>query len=147
MGTKGFIFLVILSTLTVAALIVRQNIKDNIKGKLTSLSLRNLSGGLNAVADIELTFEITNNSWFKFAVNDFKADIYNVTSGRFITENVIKRRVEIPKGVSEQDVVLLNNKIVGLLSEFASGMPDLLAVIRFRVFGINIKIEQEIKIS
>jgi len=147
MGNKVFIFLGILSVLTVALIIVRQNIKDNLKGKLTSVSLRNLSGGLDAVADIELTFEITNNSWFKFAVNDFKADIYNVTSGRFITENVVKRRVEIPIGVSKQDVLLLNNKIVGLLSEFASGMPNLLAVIRFRVFGISIKIEQEIKIS
>lgn len=147
MRAKGFIFLVILSTLTVAFLIVRQNIKDNVKGKLTSVSLSNLSGGLDVVADIKLKFEITNKSWFKFAVNDFKADIYNVTSGRFITENVIKRRVEIPKGVSEQEVELLNNKLIGLISELTSGIPSLLAVIRFRVFGISIKIEQEIKIS
>lgn len=109
------------------------------------VNIKNIRGLLSPVVDVDLTFQITNNSWFKFAVNDFKADIYNSATNTFLTENMVLKRVEIPIGVSSHKVELLDNKIIGTAAEFLSGDVKLLAIISFRVLGIKIKIEENIK--
>ena len=137
---------IFLGLMVVAILLVKANVETNLTGKITSVDIVNVRNLLDPIADVNLTFEITNNSWFSFAVNDFEANIYNKGTGTFLTQNTVLKRVEIPIGISNHEVELLDNKILGNAAEFLQGDTVYMMLIKFRVFGMKVQFEQIVKL-
>jgi len=144
-------FLIILgllvAVLLVAYLVIKKNVEDNISGTFNSFKISNIGGGLvNPKADITLSFNIQNDSNYSFKLNTFKVKIYDNTTGEFLTENIVKETLLIPKGSSTHEVTLLNNKIIGNLQTFLEAKASYLAIVTFKIYGVNIEFEQQLEL-
>ena len=135
----------IIAILTVIYLLIRDNVSKNISGEFTNFSLSNISGILDPKANINLVFEITNNSLFSFTLKELKVKIYNTITNEFLAENDVRTEIKIPKGISSHGIELLDNKIIGNVQDFFSGNTSYLAVISFKYFGVQIRFEQTLK--
>lgn len=135
----------ILAIFTVGYLLLRNNIKNNLSGKIDNFGIKNVRGLLDPMADVEITFTVTNNTLFEFRLKEFKVKIYNTITKEFLTENQVNKELIIPKGNSTHLVDLKDNKIIGNIEDFLSGNASYLAVVSFRYFGANIQFEQEVQ--
>lgn len=136
----------VLAVLLTVVIFVRDNIKDNISGKLASFDLRNIRGILPTIADIEVKFDIINNSWFNFTVKDLKVRIFDSNSGAYLTENNVKKDMYLPKGTSRHEITLNDNNIASDLNEFIQGNAKYLAIVEFKVLGVRIEFEQQLEL-
>ncbi len=138
---------IIVSLLVILAVYVKNNIINNIGGKFNSFTISNISGILPTRADIDVNFDIINNSSFGFSVKSFKVKIYDFLTNEYITENRVIDELAIPIGVSTHDIKLLNNEIASNLNEFlAEGEKEYRAVVSFNVMWMNVEFEQLIKL-
>lgn len=136
----------IIAVLLTVVIFVRDNIKDNISGKLVSFDLRNLRGILPTIADIEVKFDITNNSWFSFTIRDLKVRIFDSNTGAYLTENEVKTEMYLPIGISRHEITLKDNNIASDLNEFLQGNAKYLALVEFKVMGVRVEFEQKLEL-
>lgn len=136
----------IIAVLLTVVIFVRDNIKDNISGKLVSFDLRNLRGFLPTIADIEVKFDITNSSWFSFTIRDLKVRIFDSNTGAYLTENEVKTEMYLPIGISRHEITLKDNNIASDLNEFLQGNAKYLALVEFKVMGVRVEFEQKLEL-
>jgi len=135
-----------LAVLLTLVIFIRDNIKDNISGSLVSFNLKNIRGILPTIADIEVNFDITNNSWFNFTIKDLKVRIFDSNSGTYLTENQVKKDMYLPKGLSRHEIILNDNNIASDLNEFLQGNAKYLAIVEFKVLGVRVEFEQQLEL-
>lgn len=142
MSRSWFIFMVVLSTIVLAVVLVVDNVRRNLTGEFVTFGISNIKGILNPKADVDITFKIINNTFFAYRVKDFKVRIFNNQTGEYLSENLVKTDVRLPKGESEHKIDLKDVSIVGNLQDFLDGKTSYLAVVNFKVLGQTVLFEQ-----
>jgi len=135
-------FGILLAVLLSFFLYAKNNILKNIDVNFKSIDIRNIRGLLPTIADIEVNFEVVNNSNFSFSLDGFKIKIYNDNTGEYLTENSVAQKLTITKGVSSHNVELVNNEVVGSITDFISGTTVYKMIISFKVLGVSTEFEQ-----
>ena len=147
MKTLLIILGLLVAVLLVAYLVIKNDIENNFSGTFNSFKISNIGGGLtNPKADITVDFNIQNNSSFDFTLKTFKVKIYDNTTKEFLTENIVKETLVIPKGSSTHQVTLLDNKIIGNLQTFLEAKTSYLAIVSFKIFGVRIEFEEQLEL-
>lgn len=144
-------FLIIASLLVAILLLtfvlVRNNIKGSIDGFFNSFNIKNVRGTiLEPIADIDVKFDIVNNSKYSFTLNELTVKIFNNENGDFLTENKVKTNVIVPIGKSEHSILLKDNKIIPNLKTFLEGTIKYKVEVSFKVWGLEIGFEEIIKL-
>ena len=146
MSRGWIIFLIILTVLVISFTLLARDIKNNLTGEFLEFNLKNIKGVINPTADIDLKFKIINDTFLSYTVRDLKVKIYNEKTKEYLTENIVKGEVKIPKGDSEHTISLKDNSIIGNVNDFLEGKSTYLAVITFKILGQKILFEQLISL-
>ena len=146
-------FRVILSIVTILVIVLiflYNNIKQNVTGEIVSydINTKNKEVIANTLIDVNIKFDVVNNSLFKFMAKNFYVTIKNLDSGKIITKSKKQDKVIIDYGSNLISLDLNDIKAIGVAESMIKGKNDYRIEIYLKVFGlVNVMIEKDVEFS